>query len=218
MVSTKYAFENYQENMARAQSKGLPISTKTAIEMSNFLRGRTTEKAKLLLERILKKEQALPMKRFTDGVGHRKGPIAAGRYPQKASEEFLKLVKIVEANAREKGLGESLKIVHLAAQKGSNDYHYGRQRRRTFKRTTIEIVVEEVQVVANKKKSATPSNKEVVAEKTETKPKTGAQPKAETKTNVEAKQTEQPKTVKKENIEKPKTESQLKDNKNETKE
>ena len=68
--------------MAKAISKDLGISTKVSIEISNFLRGKKTQEAKSILERVLKKKQAIPFKRFTDGVGHRKGAnIAAGRFP-----------------------------------------------------------------------------------------------------------------------------------------
>ncbi len=140
-MKTRYSFQD-KENMAKAYGKSLPISTKVAVEVSNFLRGKTTQKAKAILERVLQKKQAIPYKRAVDGVGH-KPNMASGRYPQKASEEYLSLIKQAEANAEAKGLGEELVIVHLSAHKASRPPRQGRQTRRKFKRTHVEIVVEE---------------------------------------------------------------------------
>ena len=147
--------------MAKAYGKGLGISTKVSIEIANYLRGRTTTKAKWILERVLEKKQAIPFKRFTDGVGHRVGNMASGRYPQKASAEFLKLIKQAEANAQAKGLSEDLVINHLAAHKASSQFRQGRQRRRKFKRTHVEIVVMEMDKPKPKpKQKKSPSSEE----------------------------------------------------------
>ena len=158
-----YSMQEMKENMAKAYGKSLGISTKTSIEIANHLRGRTTTKAKWILEQVLQKKQAIPFKRFTDGVGHRPGGIGAGRYPQKASEEFLKLVKQAEANAQAKGLSENLIIVHLSANKASSQFRQGRQRRRKFKRCHLEIVVQEMDAPkkkAEKKTEEKPAKKE----------------------------------------------------------
>ena len=139
-----YSMQEIKEDMAKAYGKSLGISTKVSIEIANHLRGKTTAKAKWILEQVLQKKQAIPFKRFTDGVGHRPGGIGAGRYPQKASEEFLKLVKQAEANAQAKGLSENLVILHLSANKAGSQFRQGRQRRRRFKRSHLEIVVQEM--------------------------------------------------------------------------
>jgi large subunit ribosomal protein L22 len=140
-----YSIQEMKENMAKAYGRSLGISTKVSIEIANHLRGRTTTKAKWILEKVLEKKEAIPFKRFTDGVGHRPGGIGAGRYPQKASEEFLKLIKQAEANAIAKGLSEDLVIVHLAAHKASSQFRQGRQRRRKFKKSHLEIAVQEME-------------------------------------------------------------------------
>lgn len=130
--------------MARALARDVEISTKISIEIAKWLNGRTTAKAKTLLENVLLKTQAVPFTRFTNGVGHRKGAgIAAGRFPDKAATKFLELIKSVETNAQAKGLSSNLKIIQLLANKGSDQFRSGRQRRRSFKRTHLEIVVEE---------------------------------------------------------------------------
>ena len=159
-MKTKYAFQGLKENMARAISKDLGISTKVSIEIANFIRGKSTSEAKKVLERVLEKKQAIPYKRFTDGVGHRKGAnIAAGRFPQKATEAFITIIKQCEANAQAKGLSSDLRIVHLVAQKGTNMFRHGRQRRRMYKRTHLEIVLEEIEPVKSDKKVAKKESK-----------------------------------------------------------
>ncbi|MCF7866509.1 50S ribosomal protein L22 [Candidatus Woesearchaeota archaeon] len=169
-MKNKYAFKELEENMARAMVKDATISTKTSIEIASFLRGKTTKKALAILNRVLKKTTAIPFKRFTDGVGHRAGVgIGAGRFPQKGSEEFIALIKNVEANAQTKGLSDNLKIIHLVVQRGSNQYHMGRQRRRRYKRTHLEIVVQEMEEVKEEVKKAQSKKKESQSKKQETK-------------------------------------------------
>lgn len=177
--------------MARAISKDVEISTKVSLEIASFLRGKTTKKAKQILERVLEMKQAIPYKRFTDGVGHRKGAgIAQGRFPQKASEQFIKLIKQAEANAQAKGLSEDLKIVHLVANKSSSTFHQGRQRRRKFKRTHLEIAVQEMDKAETKpaKKATKKTTKTPTKETKETAPK---QEQKETKKS-ESEKTNQP--------------------------
>jgi large subunit ribosomal protein L22 len=145
MADAKYAFQGMTESMARAMKRDAEVSLKVALEMASFLKGKKTSEAKIILERVLKKTQAIPFKRFTDGVGHRPGAgITAGRYPQKGSEIFIELIKSAEANAQAKGLSTELKIIHLSPQKASGAYHYGRLRRRKFKRANLEIVIQEI--------------------------------------------------------------------------
>lgn len=210
MADYRYSYKGTQDGIAKGVLKDGAISTKVAIEMSNFLRGRNTKTAKAILERILNMEQALPFKRFTDGVGHKAGKgMAAGRYPQKASQAFLDLIKLVENNAQQKGLSEDLVIVHLAAHKASTPYRFGRQSRRKMKRTHVELVLKEDTRKPKAKpltkaketpvvKAKTPEVKKVeekTVEKTpeskvETKPEKKDEPKTETKTETK---TEAPK-------------------------
>ena len=170
-MKTKYAFQGMKENMARAITKDAGISTKASIEIANFIRGKKSSEAKVILERVLKKKQAIPFRRFTDGVGHRKGAgIAAGRFPIKACEIFITLIKQCEANAQAKGLSSDLRIVHLVPQRGSNTFRHGRLRRRSYKRTHLEIVLEELEPVKKVDKSAKAKDaKPVVDKKPDTK-------------------------------------------------
>ncbi len=150
----KYAYqEQITENMAKASAKDLPISSKHAIEICNFIRSKNVQKVKAILEEVIKLKQAIPFKRFTEGCGHRKGDMLTGAYPEKASRFILEVVKSAEANAVNKGLNSSnLIIKHICANRGSHMFHQGRQGRRRFKRTHLEVVVEEVKAKEEKKK------------------------------------------------------------------
>lgn len=139
-----YKFKEYnKDNMARAVGLALPISTKHAVEICNFISGLKLKKAKEILNKVISLEQPIPFMRYNRDIGHKRG-IAAGRYPVKASKEILKLLEDVEANAQFKGLNTSALIIkHISANKAAIQWHYGRRRRRRMKRTHIEVVVEE---------------------------------------------------------------------------
>jgi len=159
MVATTYAFQNFGEDMARSYGRNLDISTKAAINICTALRGKDAQTAIAYLGRVMIKKQAVPFKRFTDGVGHRKGKMASGRYPFKASKAIKEVIESAVLNAANKGLAEELKIVHICAHKAATPFHQGRQRRRAMKRTHIEVVVQEKELqkkpLKQKTKSAT---------------------------------------------------------------
>jgi len=177
-----------EENIAKAVGRALPISTKQSIEICAFIRKLPLEKAKKRLTDAINKTAAVPFKRFNDDMGHKKGKVAAGRYPEKACTEILKLLAAVEANAQFKGLNTSnLIISHICAHKAARPWHYGRQRRRKAKRTNVEIFVKEG---AEKKKKET---KKAEAPKKEDE-KTKAEPqkkKPETKKTPAKKETKE---------------------------
>ncbi|TKJ17458.1 50S ribosomal protein L22 [Candidatus Woesearchaeota archaeon B3_Woes] len=135
--------EYNKETMARTVGRALPISTRHAIEISNYIRGKNVQKMKTFLEGVIKKEKVVPFTRFNKGVGHKKG-MGPGRYPLKASTEILSLLKSAEANAQFKALNTANLIIgHINANQGSNTWHYGRQRRRKMKRTNMDIILVE---------------------------------------------------------------------------
>jgi large subunit ribosomal protein L22 len=141
------------EHTAKAVGVGLPISTKTSVEVCSFIRRKNLDKVKNLLKQVIDKKIAVPFKKFNRDVGHKKGKIAAGRYPEKTCIEVLKLLESVEANAQFKGLNTSnLIIKSIIANAANRPWHYGRQRRRKMKRTNIEIIVEERAVKKEEKK------------------------------------------------------------------
>jgi len=128
---------------AIVNAKNLGISAKASVEICNMIRNKPIETAKKILERVIEKKQAVPYKRFNMEIPHRKGNIAAGKYPVKASETILSLVKNAEANAENKGMSKNLTITHISAHKGQKQSRYGRKVGKKAKRTNIKIIVQE---------------------------------------------------------------------------
>jgi large subunit ribosomal protein L22 len=127
---------------AKAMGKDLPISPKVAIEICNFIRHQEVDKAIAILGRVQEKKQAIPYKRFPNAAGHKPG-MAAGRYPIKASGEFLKLLNNAKANAANQGLTGTLIITHIAAQRANEPFRNRAKERITFKRAHLEVVLTE---------------------------------------------------------------------------
>src|SRR3989339_1711995 len=154
------------EHQAEAKSYGSGVSTKQCVEVCRNLRYKNTTKAKKVLEEVIALKRNLPYERSTDDLGHKPG-MSAGRSPQKAAKEILRLIKSVEANAQFKGLNTAnLKITKLLAHKGSIPRTGGRHRT-AGKRTNIEIQVQE----AKEKKSNKNKEQKQQLKKTEEKPK-----------------------------------------------
>lgn len=129
--------------MARAIGTALPISFKQSVEVCNFIKNKNINDVKKILQNVIKKETAIPFRIYNWDLGHKK-KIGPGRYPEKASRTFIKLIEAVEANAQFKGLNTSnLVIAHVSAHKAGKAWHFGRKSRRRMKRTNIEIIVEE---------------------------------------------------------------------------
>ncbi|MFH1455530.1 MAG: 50S ribosomal protein L22 [archaeon] len=181
------------DNTAKVLGRNLPISTKQSIEIGTFIKGKTIAKAKIMLANVIAKKVAVPFTRFNKDMGHKKGNIAAGRYPINASTEVLNLLNSAESNAANKGLGSDLFIKMFVANQGTGQWHYGRQRRRRMKRTHIEIIVEEM------KKKQKPKQKTSKVETKET-------PEAKVTSKEQLKKT--PKVEKKEKIQKAESKAQ----------
>lgn len=152
-MTTKYAYQNFNDHTVKASGRALPISTKVAVEICNRVRGMSVDKALIYLKRVTELKEAVPFKRFNDGVGHRRGPMAAGRFPVKAAQHVAAVIASAQANAQAQNFDESLKIVHICANKAAGQMHQGRQRSRQMKRTHVEVVLKEMAKPAAEKKS-----------------------------------------------------------------
>ncbi len=192
-----------EKTTARAKGNNLPISFKKSVEVCTAIRQKPLLKAIVMLEDIADMKKALPHKRFNKGgTGHKVG-MGPGRYPVKACNEIIDVLKNAEANARQKGLTEGeLIITYAVANKASQQFHFGRQRRRKMKRTNIDIVVEEVEKKATPKKEVPkveekPKAAEVKAAKPEVKKEA---PKPVEKKETPAKKAETPKAEPKKEV------------------
>ncbi|MEK6809645.1 MAG: 50S ribosomal protein L22 [Nanoarchaeota archaeon] len=132
------------EHVASVYGKDIPISTKHAIEICNFIRGKSLQQSKKFLEQVIVMKTAVPFKIYKRNVGHKPGNMAAGRYPTKASRYILSLLSSLESNAENKGLDvSSLYLTEIIPNRASRPFHFGRKRRIKMKRTHIQIFAEE---------------------------------------------------------------------------
>ena len=109
------------DRTAIATGRNMRISPKHAREIARELRGMYLESAQEYLEQVITLERSVPFRRHRKKIPHRsdlrKWP--AGRYPQKAAKEILRVLENAEQNSSFKGLEISrLRITHMAAQRG----------------------------------------------------------------------------------------------------
>ncbi|MEK6963443.1 MAG: 50S ribosomal protein L22 [Nanoarchaeota archaeon] len=143
MTQYKCAYEHYAlDKHAKAIGRDLPISVRASSEICKQLRFKPLERAKRILQQAIDMEKPIPFNRFTQGAGHKAG-MKGGKYPIKACTHILRILESAEANAHSKGLAKDLKVIHVIPQKAGKSFHYGRQSRRKFKRTHIEVVLGE---------------------------------------------------------------------------
>ena len=97
------------------------------------------------MEQVFSLKKAVPMK---GEIPHRKGKgMMSGRYPKKATEHFIKLLKALSANANTNGL-ENLVIVEAVANMASRPFgKFGRVRK---KRTHVKIKCIEKKLIKKK--------------------------------------------------------------------
>lgn len=83
--------------------KNLPISSKVSFDICRFIKEKKIDDAVAYLEQVVLKKKAIPMR---GEIPHRKGKIMSGRFPKKASEHFIKILKSLKANAIANNLEE----------------------------------------------------------------------------------------------------------------
>tara|TARA_Y100000296_G_scaffold69146_1_gene82774 strand:+ start:1126 stop:1752 length:627 start_codon:yes stop_codon:yes gene_type:complete len=121
-----------KKTKAVVNSFNLPISTKYSKAICKFIKNKKIENAINDLEKVIVQKKPVPMK---GEIPHKKG-IMSGRYPKKASQHFIKLLKSLSANANLHEI-ENPVIKEAIANIGSRPYgKFGRVRR---KRTHIKI-------------------------------------------------------------------------------
>lgn len=132
-----YTFTRYDSALhVRASLREIDVSPKEAREVCAALVGLPLDKARALLEDVIKFKRAIPFRRYKKKVGHRRQlqGFYAGRYPIKTAKMLMELLDSLEANAEYKGLDISrLQIIHAAAYPGRK---LKRSTPRAFGRTT----------------------------------------------------------------------------------
>ncbi|MBI4152893.1 50S ribosomal protein L22 [Candidatus Woesearchaeota archaeon] len=128
---------------AKAVGRDLPISIKNSVEVCRFIRGKSVLMAKGILRDTIALKRAIPYRRYTWDLGHKKG-MASGRFPIKTSSGILQVLESAEANAQFKGMNTArLFVAHIAAHKASAPMRGGRKRGQSAKRAHIEVILQE---------------------------------------------------------------------------
>ncbi len=129
---------------AIVRAYNLPLSTKTSSAICKFIKFKKIQEAIDDLEQVVVLKSAVPMK---GEIPHRKGKMMSGRYPQKAAQRFIVLLKSLSANANVNELENPI-IVEAIANIGARPYgRFGTIRR---KRSHIKIKVKERKVKKKK--------------------------------------------------------------------
>lgn len=152
MAKFHYAFQNFDATRhVRASLREKQISHKHAREIAVAIKGLSIEKARDYLQSVRSFKRAVPFRRYKTQVGHRSDPgVMSGRYPQKSTLEFLKLLDNLESNAEYKGMDlDRLKIVNATVHKGVLIKRFipramGRATPKNNVLTHVELVAQEV--------------------------------------------------------------------------
>ena len=151
-MGINYSVEADPETTAKAMLRERPISIKHSKAIARAIKGMTVADAEEYLEAVIDGERSVPFKQHNSGVGHRSDIDGwdAGRYPEKVSEDFLKLIENARNNADEQGFeGESMTIKHVAAHKvgerqGRKPRAFGRADPWNTTLCDVELIIEEV--------------------------------------------------------------------------
>ena len=148
----KYAFQNYDRTRhVRASLREKTISHKHAREIAVKIKGMSIEAARNYLQDVIRLKRAVPFRRYNNEVGHKSDTgVMAGRYPQKAATEFVKLLDNLESNAEYRGMDlDRLKIINATVHKGRKLQRFtpramGRASPKIDILTHVELVAQEI--------------------------------------------------------------------------
>ena len=153
MARTDYSQKVKGDTIARAKANELNMSPKHSIEIATFIRHQRVNDAIAYLNEVVKLKKAIPFRRFNRNVAHKRGMPGnwdAGRYPVKASREYIKVLESVKKNAEYIGLdAENLEIIHALANRGRAQKAFfpramGRATPKVRESVNIEVIVREV--------------------------------------------------------------------------
>jgi large subunit ribosomal protein L22 len=150
-MGINYSVEADPETTAKAMLRERPISIKHSKAIAREIKGMTVADAEEYLNDVIDEKQSVPFRQHNSGVGHRSDIDGwdAGRYPEKASEDFLKLIENARNNADEQGFdGEAMTIKHVAAHKvgerqGRKPRAFGRADPWNTTLCDVELIIEE---------------------------------------------------------------------------
>ncbi|MEZ3115162.1 50S ribosomal protein L22 [Halobaculum sp. MBLA0147] len=151
-MGINYSVEADPDTSAKGMLRDRNISLKHSKAIASAIKGETVADAEEYLEAVIAEERSVPFKQHNSGVGHRSDIDGwdAGRYPQQAAEDFLKLLENVANNADRQGFdAEEMVIAHTAPHKvGEQTSQQPRAMGRASPHNTpevdVEMIIEEV--------------------------------------------------------------------------
>ena len=153
MARVDYSLKVKGDNIAKAKANELNMSPKHSIEIAGFIRNKRVNEVIAYLNDVISLKKAIPFRRFNRNVAHKRGLPGnwdAGRYPVKASREYIRLLESVKKNAEYIGLDpENLEIIHATANRGRAQKAFfpramGRATPKVRESVNLEVVVREV--------------------------------------------------------------------------
>ncbi|MDN5357923.1 MAG: large subunit ribosomal protein [Candidatus Methanomethylophilaceae archaeon] len=147
-MSSGYTATSDPDISAKAVGKDIPVSPKFAREVVGMIRGRKVEEAAVMLEEVIAKKRAVPLKRYNKRVSHKAG-IGPGRYPVKAAKAILSILESASSNAEYKGLDvSSMSIATISIARGVTIPGHmpraqGRATQWNQETVNIEVIIEE---------------------------------------------------------------------------
>mmetsp|Transcript_2536 Transcript_2536/g.3672 ORF Transcript_2536/g.3672 Transcript_2536/m.3672 type:complete len:171 (+) Transcript_2536:39-551(+) len=118
--------------VARARGDSVRVHFKNTCETCNAISKKSLKDAKIFLNDVLHKKQAVPFKKFNGGPSRHRQARGSGtdqcRWPTKSVYTVLKLLKNAEESAKAKGMTlDKLYIAHIQVNRAP------KMRRRTFR-------------------------------------------------------------------------------------
>jgi large subunit ribosomal protein L22 len=153
MARIDYSQKFSGDNIAKAKANELNMSPKHSIEIATFIRHQRVNDAIAYLNDVVGLKKAIPFRRFNRNVAHKRGLPGnwdAGRYPVKASKEYIRVLESVKKNAEYIGLdADNLEIIHVSANRGRAQKSFfpramGRATPKVRETVNLEVVVREV--------------------------------------------------------------------------
>jgi ribosomal protein L22 len=127
-------------------AKSVPVSTKYAINICRFIKGKRIGDAIRDLEQVALLKKSVPMR---GEYSHRKGKgMSGGAFPKRASGYFIVLLKSLAGNANNHEINEPVIVEASANWAPAPRGHFGRIRR---KRTHITLRAIEMKIKEKKK-------------------------------------------------------------------
>jgi ribosomal protein L22 len=145
-AEVKKTVKKIKKEEVYVNAHSVPISTKYAIEICKFVKGKRIGDAIRDLEQVKLQKKSVPMK---GEYAHRKGKgMSGGAYPLRASGYFIVLLKSLAGNANNHEILEPIIVEASANWAPAPRGRFGRVRR---KRTHITLRAVEMKIKENKK-------------------------------------------------------------------